>query len=346
MGDLPNHLQHKSFVRSGVKKTGGPNMRLLRLQDNRPSLTVTAYIYNKFVHPTADRYITPREAACLQDFPDDWAFVGKLGQVHHQIGNAVPVKLAKAIATSVGDFLHSRGICGVVPVASYFCGAGGLDLGFEGASSAALQFKTVFCTDIDNACGYSIQLNRPEWNFFQGDITAFRGESVLSQIGGSPIVVIGGPPCQPFSAAGKQKATTDPLGKLYRNYIAHIAILDPEIVVMENVYGLAQVKRSNVLEEIYKAFSKIGYDVRHQELLAADFGTPQMRRRLIFVATKVKNTFRFPAHSHSESQNVFGLPVYTGAGASFSHLPEPLVVHKETLNSLIEPAPIALRSIA
>ena len=67
MGDLPKHLQHKSFERKGEKKTGGPNMRLLRLEKDKPSLTVTAFIFNKFIHPTQDRYITPREAACLQD---------------------------------------------------------------------------------------------------------------------------------------------------------------------------------------------------------------------------------------------------------------------------------------
>lgn len=101
MGDLPSHLQHESFVRTGDKKTGGPNMRLIRLEHNEPSLTVTAYIFNKFVHPTEDRYITPREAAVLQDFPLDYAFVGTLGQVQKQIGNAVPVGLAQAVAEEV-----------------------------------------------------------------------------------------------------------------------------------------------------------------------------------------------------------------------------------------------------
>ena len=63
MGDLPLHLQHDSFLRTGDKKTGGPNMRLLRLEANKPALTVTAYIFNKFIHPIEDRYLTPREAA-------------------------------------------------------------------------------------------------------------------------------------------------------------------------------------------------------------------------------------------------------------------------------------------
>jgi len=85
-------------------------MRLLRLEIDKPSLTVTAYIFNKFVHPIENRYITPREAACLQDFPDERTFVGGLGETHQQIGNAVPVKLAKAIALSVANFLRNLGI--------------------------------------------------------------------------------------------------------------------------------------------------------------------------------------------------------------------------------------------
>lgn len=344
MGDLPAHLQHESFIRIGAKNTGGPNMRLLRLEIDKPSLTVTAYIFNKFVHPIENRYITPREAACLQDFPDEWTFVGGLGETHQQIGNAVPVKLAKAIASSVANFLANLGIYGEIPVASYFCGAGGLDLGFEQASSDNLKFKTVFATDIDKSCGYTIELNRPNWNFFLGDITCFSGDIVLKQIGGNPIVVIGGPPCQPFSVAGKQQATQDPLGTLYRDYIEHISILKPEIVILENVYGLKQVKRSDMLKEIYRSFDKIGYEVKHQELVAADFGTPQLRRRLIFVATKRRNDFIFPVPTHSHGTNIFGETVYEGAGKSFSHLPKPLIYNKIP-NKLIQPTSTALRSV-
>jgi DNA (cytosine-5)-methyltransferase 1 len=175
------------------------------LEMNKPSLTITAYIFNKFVHPTENRYITPREAACLQDFPDDWEFIGSLGEVHHQIGNAVPVLLAKAIGQAVRQFFERRGIDGEIPIASYFCGAGGLDLGFEYSSTITHRFNTCFSTDIDRSCGYTIQLNRPQWNFYLGDITNFSGDVVLNKIGRNPLVVVGGPPCQPFSVAGKQK---------------------------------------------------------------------------------------------------------------------------------------------
>jgi DNA (cytosine-5)-methyltransferase 1 len=322
MGDLPAHLQHKSFVRTGEKKTGGPNMRLLRLEENKPSLTVTAYIFNKFVHPTEDRYITPREAALLQDFPIDYEFKGTLGQVQQQIGNAVPVLLAKAIALSVAKYFERLNKNGTLKIASYFTGAGGFDLGFEQASSDFIQFKTLFSTDIEKGAEATIKYNRPQWNFYRSDIRELEPEFVKKIIDGSPDIIIGGPPCQPFSVAGKQQAIIDPLGQLYRDYIRHINELKPEIVIMENVYGLAQVKSVNMVEEIYISFDQIGYDVTHRELIAADYGTPQKRRRLFFVAAKNLHYFQYPQPTHCETENLLGLPLYNGAGAILHKLPK------------------------
>ena len=324
MGDLPSHLQHESFVRTGDKKTGGPNMRLIRLEHNEPSLTVTAYIFNKFVHPTEDRCITPREAAVLQDFPLDYAFVGTLGQVQKQIGNAVPVGLARAVAEEVKKYLQKNGFLGIARIASYFSGAGGLDLGFEKASDDCINFETCFSTDIEEWAEFTINKNRNYWNFHRADITQLAPETVLDFIKKRPDVIIGGPPCQPFSVAGKQRATQDPLGVLYRDYIRHIQFLQPKIVVMENVYGLAQIKGVNMIEEIYKSFHTIGYEVKHQELMAADYGVPQKRRRLFFIAAKNLAGFSFPMPTHSEQENLLGLPLYRGAGASLCALPAPI----------------------
>ena len=325
MGDLPTHLQHDSFIRSGAKKTGGPNMRLVRLEMDKPSLTVTAYIFNKFVHPIEDRYITPREAACLQDFPIDFEFKGTLGEVHKQIGNAVPVKLATAIAREVASFFKKNNIFGDLSIASYFCGAGGLDLGFEMASDENVMFHTKFCTDIEKSVEQTILANRPDWGFQRADIRELNTKDILATIGSRPDIVIGGPPCQPFSVAGKQKATEDPLGTLYRDYIRHVSELQPKIVVMENVYGMAQVKAINMIEEIYKSFNDIGYEVTHKELLSSDFATPQKRRRLFFIAAKSLKNFKFPEPSHSDQNNLFNLEPYEGAGKSFLTLPPPLI---------------------
>jgi DNA (cytosine-5)-methyltransferase 1 len=326
MGDLPAHLQHDSFIRTGDKKTGGPNMRLLRLEMDKPALTVTAYIFNKFVHPYEHRYLTPREAACLQDFPMDYVFKGTLGQVQKQIGNAVPVKLAKAIAEEVANYFIKQNKSGDKLIASYFCGAGGLDLGFEQASQPLLHFKTEFTTDIESWAESTITTNRPHWNFHKADIKTLNPETVKKVLGKKPDIIIGGPPCQPFSVAGKQKATDDPLGTLYRDYIHHIHYLQPEIVIMENVYGLAQVKAVNMIDEIYRSFKNIGYQVKHHELMAADYGTPQKRRRLFFVAAKNLAYFQFPQPTHHEQiNNIFGLLPYQGAGKVLMELPPALI---------------------
>lgn len=323
MGDLPSHLQHESFIRTGDKKTGGPNMRLLRLEKDKPSLTITAYIFNKFVHPTEDRYITPREAAILQDFPLDYEFKGTLGQVQKQIGNAVPVGLARALASEVAKYFERLHKGGEIKIASYFSGAGGFDLGFEQASNDSMQFKTCFTTDIEEWAESTIKSNRPEWNFRRADIARLNPADVKAIIGDFPDVIIGGPPCQPFSVAGKQKATKDPLGVLYREYIKHVQELQPEIVIMENVYGLAQVKSANMVEEIYKSFRDIGYEVTHRELMAADYGVPQKRRRLFFIAAKNLHYFKYPQPTHCETRNLLGFPVYRGAGDALSVLPTP-----------------------
>lgn len=322
MGDLPSHLQHASFVRKGVKKTGGPNMRLVRLEEKKPSLTVTAYIFNKFVHPTENRYITPREAAALQDFPFDYEFKGTLGQVQKQIGNAVPVRLATELAKQVANYFSALNKGGSLKIASYFTGAGGLDLGFEQASKESVQFETVFSTDIEQWVEKTITHNRPHWNFHCADITELDPEVVKKSIGGRPDIIIGGPPCQPFSVAGKQKATKDPLGKLYRDYIRHIDSLKPELVVMENVYGLAQVKSANMIKEICTSFAEINYDVTYKELMAADYGTPQKRRRLFFVAAKNLDYFCYPQPTHCQLPNLLGLPLYNGAGEVLRKLPK------------------------
>lgn len=322
MGDLPEHLQHESFIRKGDKKTGGPNMRLLRIERDKPSLTVTAYIFNKFVHPTEDRYLTPREAATLQEFPFDYEFKGTLGQVQKQIGNAVPVGLAKELAKEVVKYFERLNKGGLLKIASYFTGAGGLDLGFEQASNDVVQFETAFSTDIEKWVEATVKHNRPQWNFQRADIIELDPKIVHDVIGDNPDIIIGGPPCQPFSVAGKQKATNDPLGVLYRDYIRHINVLKPEIVVMENVYGLAQVKSANMIEEIYKSFQEIGYDVTHRELMAADYGVPQKRRRLFFVAAKNLHYFQYPQPTHCETENLLGLPLYRGAGEILEKLPK------------------------
>jgi len=140
MQDLPEELWHDSFryyVKEDPTRNGGPNLRILRLDPRRPSLTVTGFVFNKFVHPEENRYITPREAARLQGFPDDFIFHGTLTSVQRQVGNAVPTQLATAVAQSIlahVEQYHPLGLGsdsyrhGCFPAASLFSGAGGMTL--------------------------------------------------------------------------------------------------------------------------------------------------------------------------------------------------------------------------
>lgn len=79
---------------------------MIRLDPNEPSLTVTGFVFNKFVHPFEDRFITPREAARLQGFPDDLEFKGTLTSVQRQVGDAVPIELGEALFRSLTGFVQ------------------------------------------------------------------------------------------------------------------------------------------------------------------------------------------------------------------------------------------------
>ncbi|MGV0005389.1 MAG: DNA cytosine methyltransferase [Candidatus Porifericomitaceae bacterium WSBS_2022_MAG_OTU9] len=107
---------------------------------------------------------------------------------------------------------------------SYFTGAGGLDLGFENASDELIQFKTVFATDVENWAESTINANRPHWNFLKADIQNLSTSDVLATAGIIPDMIIGGHHAS-HSKVGKQKATSDPLGTLYRDYVNYISAL-------------------------------------------------------------------------------------------------------------------------
>lgn len=110
MKDLPQELWHNSYrrrayrrVRDGTpsERRGGAPFGLRRLRSDQPSKAITSGATTEFVHPTEDRYLTIRECARLQGFPDDFIFAGTHSQMMAQIGNAVPPVLGRAIADAL-----------------------------------------------------------------------------------------------------------------------------------------------------------------------------------------------------------------------------------------------------
>ena len=124
MKDLPPTLWHESYKRRANRrvKDGTPSERrggapagLRRLMLGQPSKAVTSGAISEFVHPTSNRFLTIRECARIQTFPDDFCFAGTLNQAIVQIGNAVPPLLARAIADNLANDLRNRAASDIYP---------------------------------------------------------------------------------------------------------------------------------------------------------------------------------------------------------------------------------------
>ncbi|MBI1729208.1 DNA cytosine methyltransferase [Candidatus Acetothermia bacterium] len=331
MQDLPEHLWHKSFrfyVKEDPTRRGGPNLRMIRLDPNKPSLTVTAYIFNKFVHPFENRFITPREAARLQGFPDEMEFKGTLTSVQQQVGNAVPIPLAEAIFRSV--LSHASTVAPNLKhfdAISLFSGAGGMDIGAAKANFDGSQFRTRSALDNDKDCCESLNhyLGRGT-KVVLGDIRGVDDPVEFSKQAGldrSDIwLIYGGPPCQSFSQAGKQKGEDDPRGQLIGEFLRFVATICPRYFVMENVKGLKGIKEGVFLRQILREMERLGYNVDYGVLSAADFGTPQLRKRIIFIGTKKElGKATLPTPTHAESPGLLVPNRYLTVAEAFHGLP-------------------------
>lgn len=155
-----------------------------------------------------------------------------------------------------------------------FAGAGGLALGLE---RAGLNAAGLIEHDAD--CVATLRKNRPGWNVLHADVkdidyTPFRGIDILS----------GGFPCQAFSSAGKRLGFQDERGNLFFEMMRAIRFLQPKIVLAENVQGLLNHNKGQMLETILDALKDAGYSVYYELFNALDFGVPQKRKRLIIIA--------------------------------------------------------------
>ncbi len=334
MQDLPEELWHESFkfyVKEDPTRKGGPNLRLIRLDPSKPSLTVTGFIFNKFVHPYENRFITPREAARLQGFPDELEFKGTLTSVQRQVGDAVPIQLGKAIFESVLKTLtktypHKRKFNAL----SLFSGAGGFDVAAEAAKHetgaliepfACVESERDRCDTLQGYFGNRIQV-------FQQNIRNVNADKLIRSCGYScddVDLIYGGPPCQSFSQAGKQKGRHDPRGDLIFEFIRIVSEVTPPYFVMENVSNLKGIDKGRLLEQIINEMESLGYVVQHRVLTATDFGSPQKRKRLIFIGSRndLKTIASLPSATHGDVLSLFPLKPVMTVGDAFEGLPVP-----------------------
>lgn len=186
-------------------------------------------------------------------------------------------------------------------VISLFSGCGGLDLGFKKSG-----FNILLANDMDKYAGQTYKENFPETEFILEDIRKISVENMKKKIGNRLVdAVIGGPPCQGFSNAGLRDPK-DPRNSLFMEFIRIVAGFKPKYVVLENVPGILTMRteKGNLVKDIIKdEFNKIGYEIESRILLAADYGVPQKRRRVIFIGTNTGKPIVFPQPTYAKTGN-------------------------------------------
>lgn len=174
-----------------------------------------------------------------------------------------------------------------------FAGAGGMSLGFDNA-----EFENVLAVEYDKCFAETYSFNFPKHNLKVADIKTISNDEIKKLIGNRKIdVIIGGPPCQGFSIAGKigRNFIDDERNQLFKEFVRFVEVVKPRIFVMENVAALKTHNKGKTIEEIIKEFEKIGYTVKCDVLNAVDYGVPQQRRRIFVIGTLGKeNKFNFP----------------------------------------------------
>jgi DNA (cytosine-5)-methyltransferase 1 len=210
---------------------------------------------------------------------------------------------------------------------SLFSGAFGLDLGMEQAG-----FHTVSVVEKDRDAAKTITLNRPylQESAIPREIEKVSTQDLLEEgsrvleLGrilrpGEVDLVTGGPPCQPFSTAGKRGSVMDPRGSLFMDFIRVVREVQPRFFVMENVRGLlsapvqhrpinqrgleyppldANEMSGAALKVVLSEMKELGYNVVYNLLETADYGVPQNRERVVFIGSRDRETVTFPFATH------------------------------------------------
>jgi len=191
---------------------------------------------------------------------------------------------------------------------SLYTGVGGLDFGFEAAG-----FDTVAAVEQDSVACRTLRLNRPNWGLLEADIHDVSSEEILQCAGlrlGEPDVLIGGPPCQPFSkssywVSGDAMRLDDPRADTLTAYLRVLRDTQPKAFLLENVYGLIYKGKDEGLRHLLDGIEQINketganYTVNWQMLNAAYYGVPQARQRVFLVGSREGVEFQFPTPTHT-----------------------------------------------
>ena len=210
-------------------------------------------------------------------------------------------------------------------VLSFFSGAMGLDIGLHKAG-----FETLLACEIDKASRQTIIANNPGIGLI-GDIRAYTTDQILEYAGlksrEDVDLIVGGPPCQAFSSAGKRMGLADDRGNVFLKFIEVIENINPKFAVIENVRGLLSAAydidlkpeeedflpyelkglKGATMFYVYNRLRAAGYELSFNLYNSANYGTPQVRERVIIICSRVNEKVPYLRPTHSQNGD-FGLP--------------------------------------
>lgn len=171
-------------------------------------------------------------------------------------------------------------------IVSFFSGAGGLDLGFEKAG-----FSVDWANEYDKEIWETFEKNHRNTILDRRSIVNIPHEEVPECDG-----IIGGPPCQSWSAGGSLKGINDKRGQLFYDFIRILKEKKPYFFLAENVQGMLLPRHKAALDNIKELFREAGYTLSFEMLNAADFNVPQDRKRVFFIGFRsdLGISFKFP----------------------------------------------------
>lgn len=192
---------------------------------------------------------------------------------------------------------------------SFFSGAMGLDLGLEKAG-----IEIISACEVDKYCQKTIKRNKPTLPLIS-DVQAYSADEIRKFVGlkkgESPDLVVGGPPCQAFSSAGKRKGFQDARGNVFLVFLELLIELSPEYFIIENVRGLLSAQyegeKGGAIKYIVNRLENSGYTVTFNLYNSANFGSPQIRERILIMGTKTGKKLPYLTPTHSEAGK-FNLP--------------------------------------
>lgn len=194
-----------------------------------------------------------------------------------------------------------------------FCGAGGLSLGFDRAG-----FENVFSVEFNADFAKTYRRNFPTHQLIVDDVRNIDNERIRELTAGKQVdVIMGGPPCQGFSLAGKigRSFLEDDRNKLFKEFVRFVDVVQPKMFLLENVAAMATHLKGKTMAAVVDAFSDAGsgYTLQWEVLNSVNYGVAQERRRVVIIGIRkdVKTEFSYPPkcdHVYTVKEAIGDLP--------------------------------------